>query len=52
VISQTSSKELYILQSSIDATPPAVSVSAAVGQDSSHVVAANIGDDGPDDDLI
>jgi hypothetical protein len=24
---------VYILQSSIDATPPAVSVSAAVGQD-------------------
>jgi hypothetical protein len=52
VITQTSSEELYNLQSSIDATPPAVSVSAAVGQDSSHVVAANIGDDDPDDDLI
>ena len=36
----------------IDTTPSAVSVSAAVGLDSSHVVAANIGDDGPDDDLI
>jgi hypothetical protein len=52
VITQTSSEELYILQSSIDATPPAMSVSAAVGLDSSHVFAANIGDDGPDDDLI
>jgi hypothetical protein len=32
VIIQTSSEELYILQGSIDATPPAVS--AAVGLDS------------------
>lgn len=46
VITQTSSEDLYILQSSIDATPPAVSALAAVGLDSSHVVAANIGDDG------
>lgn len=46
VITQTSAEDLLRLQSSIDASPQAVSALAAHGLNSSQVVAANIDGDG------
>jgi hypothetical protein len=46
VITQTSAKDLLELQSSVDASPQALSVLRANGLNSSQVVAANIDGDG------
>ncbi|RJT27526.1 hypothetical protein D3227_35950 [Mesorhizobium waimense] len=46
VIAQTSAEDLLRLQSSIDASPQAMSALAALGLNSSQVVAANIDGDG------
>ena len=46
VITQTSADDLLRLQSSIDASPQAMSALAALGLNSSQVVAANIDGDG------
>jgi hypothetical protein len=46
VITQTSAKDLLELQSSVDASPQALSVLRANGLTSSQVVAANIDGDG------